>query len=44
MIGVGVLALGAVFMLAWQARHPADFRSETLKHDTPALVVEEPGA
>jgi amino acid transporter len=43
-IGIGVLALGVVFMLAWQARHPAFFRGETLRHDTPALVVEEPGA
>ena len=41
-IGVGILLLGAVLMLAWQLREPAFFRGETLRQDTPALVVEEP--
>ena len=40
-LGIGALLLGVVVMFAWQARSPAFFRGETLKHDTPALVVEE---
>ena len=38
-IGVGVLVLGAVVMVVWQARQPAFFRGETLKRDTPTLVA-----
>ena len=40
-LGVGVLALGAVFMVFWQLRAPEFFRGEVLERDTPALVVEE---
>ena len=40
-IGIGLLLLGAVLMLAWRARHPAFFRGETLRQDTPALVFDE---
>jgi amino acid transporter len=40
-LGIGALLLGVVVMFAWQARHPAFFRGETLTHDTPALVAEE---
>ena len=40
-LGIGTLALGVVVMFAWQAREPAFFRGETLKHDTPALIVDE---
>jgi len=40
-LGVGVLLLGVIVMFAWQARHAAFFRGDTLKHDTPALVVED---
>ena len=40
-LGVGVLALGAVVMVAWQARAPEFFRGEVLKRDTPALRVED---
>ena len=40
-LGVGALLLGVVVMFAWQARQPAFFRGETLKKDTPALVVED---
>jgi amino acid transporter len=40
-LGVGVLALGVIVMLVSQARAPAFFRGETLKHDTPTLIVEE---
>jgi hypothetical protein len=41
-IGVGMIALGAVLMVLWQVRAPAYFRSETLRHDTPALEIAEP--
>jgi amino acid transporter len=40
-LGVGVLLLGVVVMFVWQARSPAFFRGETLKKDTPSLIVEE---
>jgi amino acid transporter len=40
-LGIGTLALGLVVMVAWQTREGAFFRGETLKHDTPALIVEE---
>jgi amino acid transporter len=40
-LGVGLLVIGVVVMFAMQARHPAFFRGETLKHDTPTLIVEE---
>ncbi|MFM7273826.1 MAG: amino acid transporter, partial [Gammaproteobacteria bacterium] len=42
-IGVGILALGLAFMLACRLREASFFRGETLRHDTPSLVVEEPG-
>jgi amino acid transporter len=40
-LGVGVLLLGVVVMLVWQARSPSFFRGETLKQDTPSLIVED---
>jgi amino acid transporter len=40
-LGVGVILLGVVVMVVWQARSPAFFRGETLVHDTPALVVDD---
>jgi amino acid transporter len=40
-LGVGLLLLGVVVMLVWQARSGAFFRGETLKHDTPTLIVGE---
>jgi len=43
-IGVGILLIGALLMLAWRVRAPAFFRGRTLRHDTPALIVEEPVA
>jgi len=43
-IGVGILLLGAVLMFAWSMHAPAFFRGETLRQDTPALIVEEPMA
>jgi amino acid transporter len=42
-IGVGILLVGAVLMVAWRLQAPAFFRGETLRQDTPALIVEEPG-
>jgi amino acid transporter len=40
-LGVGVLLLGVVIMIVSQAREPSFFRGETLKQDTPTLIVEE---
>ena len=40
-LGVGILLLGVIVIFIWQAKAPAFFRGETLKHDTPSLVVEE---
>ena len=40
-IGVGILVLGAVVMAVAHWRMPGFFRGETLKQDTPALVVPE---
>jgi amino acid transporter len=40
-LGIGTLLVGVVVMLAWQARSAAFFRGETLKRDTPALILEE---
>lgn len=40
-IGVGLLAVGAVLMLLMQRRSPAFFRGEVLTRGTAALVVEE---
>jgi hypothetical protein len=34
--------LGVVFMLLVRARQPEFFRGETLRKDTPVLVVDEP--
>lgn len=40
-LGLGVLVLGAVVMLIWRTRDPAFFKGETLRADTPALIVPE---
>jgi hypothetical protein len=40
-LGVGILALGAVFMLIMAKLRPGFFRGETIRKDTPALVVPE---
>jgi hypothetical protein len=40
-LGVGILALGAVFMLLMARLNPGFFRGETIRKDTPALVVPE---
>ncbi|KQR00437.1 amino acid transporter [Arthrobacter sp. Leaf141] len=38
-LGVGILALGAVFMVIMAKVRPGFFHGETLRKDTPALVV-----
>ena len=41
-LGLGMIMLGVVVMLVMRARQPAFFRGETLRKDTPVLVVDEP--
>jgi amino acid transporter len=41
-LGLGLIVLGVVFMLLMRARQPEFFRGETLRKDTPVLVVHEP--
>ncbi len=41
-LGLGLIVVGLVFMLWQRARDGAFFRGETLAHDTPSLIVEEP--
>ena len=41
-LGLGLILLGVAFMLIMRARQPAFFRGETLRKDTPVLVVDEP--
>ena len=38
-LGIGILALGVVFMLIMARLRPGFFRGETIRQDTPALVV-----
>ncbi|MFJ6027185.1 APC family permease [Pseudarthrobacter sp. NPDC092424] len=40
-LGVGILVLGAVFMVIMSRLRPGFFSGETLRQDTPALVVPE---
>lgn len=40
-LGIGILALGAVVMLIMSRVRPGFFRGETIRKDTPALVVPE---
>ena len=40
-LGLGLIAIGLLFMLWQRSRDPAFFRGETLVKDTPALVVED---
>ncbi|ORB28585.1 APC family permease [Mycolicibacterium parafortuitum] len=41
-LGLGLILLGIVFMMIMRARQPAFFRGETLRKDTPVLIVDEP--
>ena len=38
-VGIGSLLLGAVLMLLWRRGNPEFFRGETLRTDTPSLVI-----
>ncbi|WP_115789237.1 APC family permease [Arthrobacter silvisoli] len=40
-LGIGILALGVVVMLVMARLHPGFFKGETIRKDTPALVVPE---
>jgi amino acid transporter len=39
-LGVGLIVAGLALMLGWRAKEPAFFRGETLRKDTPALIVD----
>ena len=39
-LGLGLILLGLVFMLVWRAKAPAYFRGETLRKDTPVLIID----
>jgi len=39
-LGLGLILLGLVLMLIWRSVQPAFFRGETLRHDTPVLIID----
>lgn len=39
-LGLGLILLGVVLMLVWRSVQPAYFRGETLRHDTPTVIVD----
>ena len=39
-LGMGLIVAGLVLMLIWRAAQPAFFRGETLRHDTPVLILD----
>ncbi len=39
-MGVGLIASGLILIAIWRSKDPSFFRGETLKTDTPALVVD----
>ncbi len=39
-MGVGLILSGLILVVIWRAKDPAFFRGETLKTDTPALVMD----
>lgn len=41
-LGLGLILLGLVFMLIMRSRQPAFFQGQTLRKDTPILIVDEP--
>ena len=41
-LGLGLIVLGVVFMLLMRAKQPEFFRGETLRKDTPVVVIDEP--
>ena len=40
-LGLGLILSGVVVMLIIRARQPAFFRGETLRRDTPSLIIPE---
>ena len=40
-LGLGLILLGVVFMSIWRVKAPAFFLGETLRRDTPSLIVPE---
>lgn len=40
-LGVGLIVVGLVLMFAWRAAQPAFFRGETLRKDTPVIIMED---
>jgi len=40
-LGLGFILLGVVFMFIWRAKAPAFFKGETLRRDTPTLIIPE---
>lgn len=41
-LGLGLIVLGLIFMVIMRIWQPAFFRGETLRRDTPVMVVDEP--
>ncbi len=39
-LGMGLIVLGLVLMLIWRSVEPAFFRGETLRQDTPVVIVD----
>ena len=39
-LGLGLILLGLILMFTWRAVQPAFFRGETLRKDTPAVIVD----
>ena len=40
-LGIGILAMGAVFMIIMAKLRPGFFKGETIRRDTPALIIPE---
>lgn len=40
-IGVGLIVCGVALMFIWRGLHPAFFRGETLRKDTPSLIIDD---
>jgi len=40
-LGLGLILIGLVVMAVWRMKSPAFFRGETLRRDTPSLIIPE---
>ncbi len=40
-LGLGLILSGLILMFAWRAAQPAFFRGETLRRDTPVLIMDD---